>query len=222
MKKGFDGAIQDYINFVNKQRGMFIDALAGFAGNRREIERQIYREQRPVRTTRGMDGSPRVMYISVEDPSKPDVLIQRIIRVSEYLELNAEAGENEQQQAQAIMVFIYTFWELETRPKLARILGCNLEDIKVDIMGDFRHIRHAILHHRGVVSEDVFRKLLVLHEFVEPGKAIYFSIENLKEIFIKIHQGLALLLFEKMGLPDAKERAANIVSLAIENPSHVD
>jgi hypothetical protein len=222
MKKGFDGAIQDFINFVDRQRGMFIDSLAGFSGNRREIERQIYREQRRVSAAPGADGIPRIMYISVEDPSKPDILIQRIIRVAEYLELNAEAGGNEQQQAQTIMVFIYTFWELETRPKLARIAGCSPDEIKVDIMGDLRRLRHAILHHKGIVSADVFKKLLRLQEIIEPDKPVHFSVDSMKKIFINIHQGLAQLLFEHQGITDAKEKAEDIVGLAIQNPSHVD
>jgi hypothetical protein len=104
--------LREFIDFVNRQVGVYCDCLSGFQGNKVRVERQMPRLQRP--TSRKIeDGQPVITYVSVEDPGRPDVLHHRIIRADEFINVNAEAGYNEQQICWAIVVFIFAMWDEE-------------------------------------------------------------------------------------------------------------
>jgi hypothetical protein len=196
---------------------MYIDALAGFAGNHREVERQIHRAQRPIGTHSGPDGKPVVVWTSYEDPTKPDIIHNRVFRAPDYLAANAPGGSNEQQHAQSILVFIYTYWELETRPRLAAAKGCDVGAIQADIMGDLRLLRNALLHARGIIRTDTLRGMKKLTPWLTVDQPIHISFERMKQIFIWLHQACALILFEWLGVANAKAEAEQIVSLALQN-----
>jgi len=50
-----------------------------------------------------------------------------MIRAQDYLATNAEGGPNEQQHAKAIVVFLFTYWEDEIRPRLATAKGVAIQ-----------------------------------------------------------------------------------------------
>lgn len=128
--------LRSFIDFVNRQVGVYCDCLAGFQGNKVRVERQMPRLQRPT-SHKIEDGQPVITYVSVEDPSGPDVLHHRIIRADEFINVNSEAAYNEQQICWAIVVFIFTYWDAEIRPQIARIRGVAPNEVKLDEMVTF-------------------------------------------------------------------------------------
>ena len=62
--------LREFIDFVNRQVGVYSDCLAGFQGNVVRIERQVARINRPT-GRRLENGQPVVMRVSVEDPGSP-------------------------------------------------------------------------------------------------------------------------------------------------------
>lgn len=123
MSEVFDDIIREYIDFVNRQVGVYMDALAGFAGHHTRIERQVHRISRPIDSRIDNSGQRVVVYASYEDPTQPDVIHNRIIRATDYIAANSQGGSNEQQHSQAVIVFLFTFWEEEIRPRLAASKG---------------------------------------------------------------------------------------------------
>ena len=115
MKESFDSVLREFIDFVNQQVGVYMDALAGFAGHQVRIERQVHRVNRPVHSSVDEQGLPVTVWASYEDPSKPDVIHNRIIRAKDYIAANANGGSNEQQHAKAIVIFLFTYWDDEMR-----------------------------------------------------------------------------------------------------------
>ena len=95
----------------------YMDAVAGFAGHHARVERQVCRIMRKDRHEQ-CEGRP-VVWASYEDPSQPDIIHNRIIRADDYLSANSIDGSNTQQHSRAILVFLFTFWEDEIRPRLA-------------------------------------------------------------------------------------------------------
>ena len=83
--------LRNFMDFLNRQVGVYSDCLASFSGNKVRIERQIPRVQRPT-GRRIENGQPVIVYASVEDPSLPDVIHHRIIRSDEFISANSEAG----------------------------------------------------------------------------------------------------------------------------------
>lgn len=159
MPERFDDIVREYIDFVNKQVGAYMDALAGFAGHHVRVERQVQRVNRPVRSEVDQAGHQVVVWASFEDPTKPDVIHNRIVRAEDYLASNAPNGSNEQQHARAIVVFLFTYWSDEIRPRLAAAKAVPVSEIRGDAMGDLRILRNVTLHARGILRPDKHAEL---------------------------------------------------------------
>ena len=167
MSEHYDDVVREYIDFVNKQVGTYMDALAGFAGHYTRVQRQVHRISRPV-GKRQQNGETIIVHASYEDPSKPDIIHNRIVRADTYIEANSPCGSNEQRHARAIVVFLFTYWEDEIRPRLATAKGVSVNDIESDIMGDLRILRHAILHAKSSIRPDEHRRLKVVGSMFPP------------------------------------------------------
>jgi hypothetical protein len=215
MNEAFENGIREYIAFVNQQVGVYMDALAGFAGHHTRVERQVHRVNRRVRSTVDESGQNIVVWASYEDPTKPDVIHNRIIRASDYIAANAPGGSNEQQHARAVLVFLYTYWEDETRPRLAASKGVEKTAIRSDVMGDLRILRHAILHSKGILAGKQHRRLKK-GDLFGPDHPVHIPYEGMHQIFVRIKQDCARMLFEALGIKDAPIQPEEIVDLAIQ------
>ncbi len=216
MKNKFDEVVQEYIDFVNQQVGVYMDAIAGFEGHKVRIERQVHRVNRPTHIRKGSHGEPVIVSTSYEDPSKPDIILNRIIRADDYIAANSKGGLNEQQQARAFLIFLFTYWEEEVRPRLAQAKGVEINNISLDIMGDLRIVRHAILHAKAIICPKEHKRLKKLQTMFPSETSIQISYEDMHQIAILIKQGLASLLFDWLGVKDAPISPEEIVSLAIQ------
>ncbi len=215
MPEAFDDVIREYIDFVNRQVGVYMDALAGFAGHHSRVERQVHRISRPVGSHIDNTGQHIVGWAGYEDPTKPDIIHNRIIRAIDYIAANSEAGSNAQQHSQAVLVFIYTYWEEEIRPHLAISKNVELREIRSDIIGDLRILRNVILHAKGIISPDKHKNLKKLHDMFVVDQAVHISYESMHQIFILIKQDCTRMLFEWLSVKDAPTRPEDIVDLAI-------
>src|SRR6266568_4863547 len=189
-KDAFDEAVREYIDFVNEQVGVYMSALAGFAGHHARVSRQVHRANRPTSTRKNEKGETLVVWASYEDPTKPDIVHNQIIRSDEYLEANRPGGRNEQQHSRAIIIFLFTYWEDEIRPRLARAKGV----LRVE--------RHATLKVLG----DIF----VVDEELE------FSYEGMHRIFVLMKQDCARLLFDWLGIKNGPVRPEELRDVAIQ------
>jgi hypothetical protein len=208
--------IREYISFVNQQVGVYMDALAGFAGHQTRVERQVHRVTRRIKSGADESGQDIVVWASYEDPTKPEVIHNRIIRASDYIAANAPGGSNEQQHARAVLVFLYTYWEDETRPRLAASKGVVRNAIRSDVMGDLRKLRHAILHSKGILVGRQHRRMKKLGDLFGPDQPIHLSYEGMHQIFVRIKQDCARMLFEALGIKDAPVQPEETVDLAIQ------
>ncbi len=216
MNEAFDDVIREYIEFVNRQVGVYMDALAGFAGHHTRIERQVHRISRPVNSHIDNTGQRVVVYTSYEDPAQPDIIHNRIIRATEYMAANSEGGSNEQQHAQAVLVFLFTYWEDEIRPRLATSKRVELEEIRSDIMGDLRILRNVILHSKGIIRPEKYIDLKKLSNMFVVDQPVHVSYEGMHRILVLIKQDCARMLFEWLGVKDAPIQPEEMVDLAIQ------
>lgn len=212
----FDDVVREFIDFTNAQVGAYMDALAGFAGHYTRVDRQVHRVSRSVRQSGQNPNEKVVVWASYEDPSQPDIIHNRIIRADDYLAINSRGGSNEQQHARAIVVFLYTVWESEIRPRLAAAKGVELNDIRSDIMGDLKQLRHAIIHARNVLSIEKHRALKKLGAMFSAGQPITISYDDMHTIFVLVKQDCARLLLEWLNVSNAEQIAADLKDVAIQ------
>lgn len=193
-----------------------MDALAGFAGHHTRIERQVHRISRPMDSRTEDSGQRVIVYASYEDPSQPDVIHNRIIRATDYIAANSKGGSNEQQHSQAVLVFLFTFWEEEIRPRLAASKGVELREIRSDIMGDLRILRNVILHSKGIIRSEKHEDLKKLSDMFVVDKPVHVSYEGMHRVFVLIKQDCARMLFEWLGVTDAPIQPEEMIDLAIQ------
>jgi hypothetical protein len=208
--------LRGFIDFINRQVGVYSDCLSGFQGNKVRVERQVARVQRPT-STRIENGAPVIVCTSVEDPTSPDVIHHRIIRADEFIAINAEAAFNEQQICWSIITFIYTYWEEVIRPKMADIRGQFKDDIKLDELGDLRILRQSIIHHGGVIAADDHRKLKVLALLFSPDSKISPTHEQMHKIFVAVKQAIGRLILTYTGDLPGAPKPEELVDIAIQN-----
>jgi len=217
LNEQFDEVVREYIDFVNEQVGAYMSALAGFAGHHARVSRQVNRANRPL-ATRPLDeeGIPTIVWASYEDPTKPDVIHNQIVRCDDYLEANRPGGRNEQQHSRSILIFLFTYWEAEIRPRLARAKGVQLNEVQSDIMGDLRTLRNVILHSKSMIRPDKHASLKLLGDMFEVDKELAFSYEGMHQIFVLIKQDCARLLLGWWGAEDGPVRPEQLKDVAIQ------
>ena len=62
----------------------------------------------------------------------------------------SRGGSFELAYTKAFVVFAYHTWDEAVRPKIASALKVEVKDVKSDLMGEWRHLRHWVIH----TSED--------------------------------------------------------------------
>jgi hypothetical protein len=208
--------LREFIDFVNRQVGVYCDCLSGFQGNKVRIERQMPRLLRPT-SRRIQDGQPVVMYASVEDPARPEVLHHRIIRADEFMNVNSEAGFNEQQICWSIIVFLFAYWDEEIRPRIADVRRVKPNDVKIDALGDLRLLRRSIVHNAGIITAEDHAKLKVMADVCRPNERIAPKHDDMHRIFVLVKQAIAKLMLDYSGHLPGAPKAEEIVSVAIQN-----
>jgi len=160
-----------------------------------------------------------VVWTSYEDPTQPDVIHNRIVRSADYLAINARGGSNEQQQVRAALVFLFTYWEEDIRPRLAASSGVEKNAVRSDIMGDLRTLRHAILHAKSILTPDKHKTLKVLGSLFEADRPLHIAYDDMHKIFALVKRDCARLMFEWLGVPDPAGQASQFVDVAIQRPA---
>jgi len=207
--------LRGFIDFVNRQVGVYCDCLAGFQGNKVRIERQVARVQRTV-SQRIENGHPVIVYASLEDPSRPDVIHHRIIRADEFMARNSEAEFNEQQVCWSIIVLVFAYWDEEIRPQIAKIRGVQADDVQLSIFGDLRILRRSIVHNGGVVTIVNHAKLEMLNDICRAGAKISLTHDQMHKIFVRIKSAIGDLILEyTRHLPGAPKHE-DIVDIAVQ------
>jgi hypothetical protein len=212
----FDDIARDYIDFVNRQIGVYMDAMAGFEGIKVKIERQVHRVTRPTGMKFDEAGNKVVVWSSYEDPSQPDIIHSRIIRANDYIAANSLGGTNQQQHSQAILVFVVAYWEHSIRPRLAGAKGVAKTQIQSNVMGDLTIARNAILHSKAIIKSQEHRRMRTLSDIFKDGQEIAVSYDDMHKIFYMIKQDIARLLFDWLGVKDGLINPDQVRDVAIQ------
>lgn len=195
----YDDVVKEFIDFVNLQVGVYMNSIAGFAGAKIQMERQVARVLRAQSRKTDARGETVIAHQSFEDPQRPDVIHSRIVTAENFIQENSPGAINQRQLSYSVIVFIFTYWEDEIRPRLAEASNAEVKNIKCEIMGDLRCIRNSILHTKGVFTPEWHRKLVMLKNCFAVDEQIEISYELMHQIFVKIKQGCAKLIFAWLG-----------------------
>lgn len=213
----YDDVVKEFIDFVNLQVGVYMNSIAGFSGAKMQMERQAALVLRAQSRKKDARGDQVIAHQSFEDPSSPDVVHSRIVTADTFIKENSAGGINQRQLSYSVIVFIYTYWDDDVRPRLAEAAKVDKKEVTSDIMGDLRCMRNSILHTKGVLTPEWHAKLVVLKDCFEAGKQIEISYELMHQIFVKIKQGCAKLIFAWLGVdPEGRFDIDQLKSFTIQ------
>jgi hypothetical protein len=105
-----------------------------------------------------------------------------------YLQRNSVGGENCRLLANLCLVAIYQYWDDLHRQAIANALGVPKDDIRLDAMGELRHIRRSIVHAGGRAESEVARNRL-LPRF-KGGQRIVIDAQAFVEIVFTLKRSL--------------------------------
>jgi hypothetical protein len=95
----------------------------------------------------------------------------------------AEGGTTHRRLTQQWIVTVYTGWDAEFRKRIANAHAVDENAIRADFFGDLRHLRHDIVHHRGVATREHSTKCgTVVRRTLRPGDSIYLRDDELRRI----------------------------------------
>ena len=216
----FVDVCREFIDLVNLHVGSYVDACAGFAENKARVERQVCKIMRAQKSKPNAKDGTVMVFASFDDPDSPDAIHHRIVAAKEFVENNSEAGSNAQLHAHSAIVFLYSKWDEVIRPKLAAAKSVSTEEISLDIMGDLRLIRNAIIHNDGYLAAAACDKFKLVCSVVTPGK-LNLSNDVMHAIFAQVKAGTAKLLCDHLGLPCPQSGPEAIKEIAIQRaPKH--
>ena len=135
---------------------------AGVLGSQRAIQEQLGKN-----TDRG--GSFTISGYYGDSTSRA---IWARLPVGQVLDAFSEDGEFERLYAKAFVIFGYQMWEEFARPGIAQALGVSHDDVRSDLMGEWRHLRNWLIHPDKQTERAYFknaRMLAVVLGDLRPG-----------------------------------------------------
>ena len=80
----------------------------------------------------------------------------------------SRGGSFEIAYTKAFIVFAYHTWEEVARPKIASALNVKAKEVKSDLMGEWRHLRHWVIHTSDDNKKKMFTEAKNLVRALEP------------------------------------------------------
>ncbi len=113
-------------------------------------------------------------------------------------------------------MFLFTYWEDSIRQRLADAKEVDKNDIKTEVMGDLRIVRHVVLHAKAKINRKEFGRMKRLMDIFEPEMEINVNYDDKHKIFNRVKQDLAQLLFDWLGIKDAPISPDQLRDIAIQ------
>ena len=101
--------------------------------------------------------------------------------------LLAPDGPVERRLNEQWLVNLYTMWDERYRKEIAVQRRVEKDQVIVSPLGDFRRIRHDIIHCQGVATDKNSGKCEVFQHWVEIGKPIAITTEYVYELVDALH-----------------------------------
>ncbi|BCG65199.1 MAG: hypothetical protein methR_P3024 [Methyloprofundus sp.] len=162
--------IKEYIETIDSLYGVFFDSCQGFESAKNTFQKSqletLRRNQELEKNKK--PSNPTIYHTTIEALdsacliySKGDKSEDNYRRLhycptqDEYKKRNSPEGENYRFIGNMTLISIFEYWESSCRNKLASHHNIHRKYIKSHIMGDLRHIRNSIIHHRGIALPEI-------------------------------------------------------------------
>ncbi len=169
----------EFLATIKDVYAFYLDGFKGLEMMREDIERR----QRELQC----DDTALVPYLRQYDaPLELKSLLDSTIAA--FKKRNRENGKNYELLGNMCLCAMYSWWEDHYRARFAAYLRKPKDGIKAPIFGDFRSLRHAIIHNNGVATKET-ENCEVLTWF-KRGDRILLTFERFEMIIAEIEKFL--------------------------------
>jgi hypothetical protein len=152
---------EEFMRLTYDLLGAYLDALGGLVA----IREGLLRDQRDkidvLKTSDPANASEQFMdqqsfsHAFSGDQHTPEKLLHRTTQ-GEFKHRTTLRGLDARLLGYMMIALLFGYWEDEYRGKFAHALGhANKNDIKADLFGDLCKLRNAVVHNRGIATQDV-------------------------------------------------------------------
>jgi hypothetical protein len=170
-RESVQAVLQDLEQFLNDSIAAHAFACAGL----RQVSALFERVPRVA------ENPDPLIHIGTGDPNAPETRFYARWRVSDALSQVDHDGPVEARLGQQWIVYVFTGWEHEYRPRLAAAHGSTKELLLYPLLGDLRRLRNDVVHHHGIASADNAGKCEIVQHWVAVGDVIQLKGEHFVE-----------------------------------------
>ncbi len=168
-----NAALTEFREWIDNVYGVYLDSIHGFP--------LVRQEQLAFKA----NGATEFAYARlVKGGVTPRPMHLHQVSIDTVIERNTFGGPNAVFIGRMFIVSIFGFWDDHTRGQLAAALGIPKDDLKAPIMGDLRHIRHAVVHSRSRMVDRASR--IELLKWYSDGDVVSPSREQIGEIVDRV------------------------------------
>lgn len=120
-----------------------------------------------------MPDNSKTIHFSDEDPDDPKTKLTLSVNIGEFKDRIKKNGHDTKLVSNLCLVAIYQLWVDEYRAKISEEMGLKKNDLLIDIFGDLRIIRQAVIHNNSNRFND-FKKIKKL-EFMKQRDIVFAS-----------------------------------------------
>ncbi len=168
-----DPAFQEFVDVLNELAGVHAFALQGVRETRKYWEDKLTTAQPP--TT-----ADSTVLISDGHPAWPTSVAYSKWRLGDLPELLGEGGSVATRISQQWVIAVYTEWEEHYRKRITDAMDLP-KPLELPPLGDLRHFRNDIAHHRGIATTGNSGKCEVFTDWFQPGETMYFDTYKVAE-----------------------------------------
>jgi hypothetical protein len=196
-------ATKEFVQRIDEIYGLYTDATSGFHENVKRMEKGQEEAEKKGLNIEWRDDAK--IFFGIGNPNDPNNVLLHTTTRGEYRRRNSTSGSNHRLLAQYFVVLVYHLWENEYRPRIAEILQLfDSKELRLPVCGDLRLLRHEILKHRGVITEETTAKLEVLKQ-IPADQPLNLTFENVGEVMSAVKKGVDDLVVAYTGV-DPKYR----------------
>lgn len=185
--------ISEYMGVVDAIYGVYLDSTTGFRlllkrlteGQRTSL-RMLKRKHPDLASVDYLDRTS--FSYGRGDPNEPDSYELHRVSQGEVKARNSVGSANYRFIGNMALVALYQYWEDFYRSRIAEYLGKKRDELQAAVMGDLRHLRRSVIHHRGIALPEV-ANCEVLTWF-SPGEKVFVDGPKMEELVLHLKQML--------------------------------
>ena len=121
--------------------------------------------QNPIQEHLGLEASTDAYYVGFDEYSdRADPHVYSFIPWKEVADAFSPNGLYETMHAKSFVIFAYQLWEEFARREIERLLEVRLNDVKSDLMGEWKHLRNYLVHPSKKNHQSYFNNVSLLPE----------------------------------------------------------